>query len=89
MQRVIDNIENYFQQRREGNDTGDKPDLVCPTCWGVSEWDGQFYEVVKDKHLTDSKIYESFISKVVDEHVTKTHQHGDKYVCITCDKEIN
>ncbi len=89
MQRVIDTIKNYFQQKQEGNESVSTPELVCPTCWGVSEWDGKYYEVVKDKHLTSSKIYQSFISKVVDVHVKKTHQHGDKYICITCDKQIN
>ncbi|MGB0424174.1 MAG: hypothetical protein ACPGED_07625 [Flavobacteriales bacterium] len=89
MKNLVDSIKNYFARKENGENTGSAPEGMCPTCWGHSEYDGQYYDVVKDKHLTkEGKTYESWISKIVDEHVSRTHKHGTVYTCITCDKEI-
>ena len=89
MGTLIENIKSYFDKKERGEETANAPDGMCPTCWGHSEWEGQFYEIKKDKHLIpEKKIYESFISKIVDEHVNTTHTHENKYICTTCDKEI-
>jgi hypothetical protein len=62
---------------------------MCPICWGHSEYDGKYYKILKDKHLTPGNdIYKSFISEIADKHVNSTHKHEDKYICTTCDKEI-
>jgi ribosomal protein L44E len=62
---------------------------MCPICWGHSEYDGKYYKILKDKHLTPGNdIYKSFISEIADKHVKSTHKHEDKYICTTCDKEI-
>jgi len=59
----------------------------CPVCWGHSEWEGQHYEVIRDKHLDYNKAkYESFISKVAKIYIKTTHRFEDKYLCTTCDK---
>jgi len=89
MSKIIENIKSYFSEKEKGERTGLAPEGVCPVCWGVDEWDGQYYEVIKDKHLKPgNEIYESFISKIVDKHVISTHKHSNKYICTTCDKEI-
>ena len=89
MASIIENIKNYFLQKEKGEPVGNAPVGTCSVCWGHNEWDGQYYEVVRDKHLTPGKdIYENFISKIVDKHVDTTHKHENKYICTTCDKEI-
>ncbi len=89
MSRLIDNIKSYFAKKESNDQTENAPIGMCPICWGHNEWDGQYYEVIKDKHSIPGKdIYESFISKIADEHVNTSHQHEDKYICTTCDKEI-
>ena len=89
MKTIIENIKNYFTQKDKGLPTKNAPDGMCPVCWGYSEWDGHYYEVIKDKHVVPgSKIYENFISKIVDQHIKTTHKHEDQYICTSCDKEI-
>jgi ribosomal protein L44E len=69
--------------------TGNSPEGACPICWGHSEWDGHHYKVIKDKYLTSgNEVYESFISKIADQHTKTTHKNENKYICTTCDKEI-
>ena len=85
---IITAIKNYFSKKWNGESNEQAPEGICPNCWGRQEWDNQFFELKKDPHLTqEGKRYESFISKVVDEHVGALHQNGDRYVCVTCGKE--
>ena len=90
MIKIIKNIKNYFSEKENGENTGlAAPKGMCPICWGIDEWDGHYYEVIKDKHKKNgNEIYESFISKIVDKHVISTHKHNNKYICTTCKKEI-
>ena len=89
MSVIIDNIKEYFLRKQKGESVASSPNAMCPTCWGYNEWDGEFYEVIKDKHLTPGgDRYDSFISKIVDKHIKTTHKHENKYICTSCDKEI-
>ncbi|MBL4706114.1 MAG: hypothetical protein JKY54_16430 [Flavobacteriales bacterium] len=86
---ITNKIKAYFSKKEKGEETGKSPEGTCPICWGHSEWDGQHYELIRDKHLTPgSSTYDSFISKIVDAHVKTTHRHKNRYVCTTCDKVI-
>lgn len=86
---IKQNIQSYFNSLFNKQDAS-TPQGICPTCWGVDEWDGHFYEVIKDKHtIPGSETYASFISKVVDKYVKTTHTHEDRITCLTCDKEIS
>lgn len=89
MKTIIENIKNYFSNLNKSGKTEESPQGTCPVCWGHNEWDGHYYEVIKDKHLTpESTIYENFISKIVDKHINTTHKHENKYICTTCESEI-
>ena len=89
MKELFNKIQAFLIGKEKGKDVGVSPSGTCPVCWGHSEWEGQYYEIVRDKHLTPGdSIYDSFISKIVDKHVKTTHKHENKYICITCDKEI-
>lgn len=86
---LVENIKSYFTKKERG-DAGNAPEGMCPICWGHSEWDGQYYEIKRDNHaVKDGAIYDSFISKIVDEHVRTTHNLKEQYICTTCDKAIN
>lgn len=89
MKELFKKIEAFLIGKEKGEEKGEAPAEMCPICWGHSEWEGQFYEIVRDKHLTPgSKTYDSFISKIVDKHVKTTHKHEIKRICTTCEKEI-
>ena len=89
MKEIAQNIKDYFSKKDRSEESRNAPNGVCPTCWGVDEWDDEYYNVIRDKHLTPGNdIYESFISKIVDKHLNTTHKHENVYVCITCDREI-
>jgi hypothetical protein len=86
---IINKIKAYFSKKEKGETVGASPEGTCPTCWGINEWDGQHYNVIKDSHARPGDaMYDSFISKVVDEHVNTTHNLKNKYICTNCDKEI-
>ena len=83
---IAASIKQYFSKKWKGENTPSTPEHVCPNCWGKQEWDGKFYDLIKDPHLTqEGKRYQSFISKIVDKYVATMHRHGDRYVCSTCD----
>jgi len=89
MKTIITNIKDYFYKKEKDISTETAPKGMCPDCWGREEWDGQFYEIVKDKHLIpNNDKYESFISKIVEKHIETTHIHENKYICTTCNKPI-
>ena len=82
-------IKNYFSKLFKGEEKPKLPEGACPNCWGKQEYEGKFFELKKDRHFTqEGQRYASFTSKIVDEHVDKTHQHGDKYVCTACGNEF-
>ncbi|MBL4707881.1 MAG: hypothetical protein JKY48_05505 [Flavobacteriales bacterium] len=59
----------------------------CPNCWGHNEWDGKYYEALKDRHLKRN-IYKSFISKIVDQYVIRVYKRENKYICKNCDQGV-
>ncbi len=86
---ILENISNYFNHKISGKSEKSNPNGTCPTCWGQSEWDGKFYQIIRDDHAKPGQaIYDSFISEVVNDHVAKTHNLKDKYICTNCNQEI-
>lgn len=82
---IIDSIKRFFSKKRKGEPTEETPQGVCPNCWGKQEYDGEFFEIIRDPHFTEEgQRYTSFIQKVVDNHKDLAHVHGNKYVCDTC-----
>jgi hypothetical protein len=89
MDNLFKKVKAFLIGKEKGEPVGDAPKGMCPICWGHSEWEGQYYEIIRDKHLIPGhEKYDSFISKIVDKHVKTTHKHETKYVCITCEKAI-
>ena len=89
MKTLRDNIISYFSKKEKVDQSSTVPKEMCPTCWGQDEWDGQYFKVIKDRHLIPGDdIYENFISKIADKHVKSTHKHENRYICTTCNKAI-
>jgi len=89
MNTLVENIKDYFSKKEKGEAVDKAPEGMCAVCWGYNEWDGEYYKLVRDRHLTPGKqIYESFISKIVDKHVNTTHKHENVYICTTCNRNI-
>lgn len=82
---TIDSIKNFFTKKAQQEETGIAPEGVCPNCWGKTEWEGEFYTLIKDPHTKPgSERYTNFIKKVADKFDNTAHKHEDKYICQTC-----
>jgi len=63
---------------------------VCPNCWGVQEYDGQYTEFVKDQtkdNVNHNKQgQKAFIQQFIETNVTgiKLKKDGDKHICPMC-----
>ena len=51
MSTIIENIKSYFNKLEIGKKKEEAPVGMCAICWGHSEWDGEYYEIKRDKHL--------------------------------------
>jgi hypothetical protein len=88
---MIEEIKAFFAKKDNGEATGLAPEGICSSCWGYNQWEGEYYKVVKKNIKSNNKnddIYNNFINKVAEKYVQSTRQQGNKYVCLTCDKEI-
>jgi hypothetical protein len=88
---MIEKIKAFFAKKDKGETVAAAPEGMCPNCWGYNEWEGEYYQVVKkdvQSNNNNEDVYNNFINKVVEKHVESTSQQGNKYVCLTCDKEI-
>ncbi len=78
------NIKSYFNKKENNEITGRAPDGVCPNCWGIHEWDGEYYKFIKgQKDNPDKEIYDSFIKKIV-RKLGKVTIVKDSFYCETC-----
>jgi len=87
MNTLLNNIKNFFTKKGNGEQTEQAPIGMCGPCWGRSEWNHHYYEIIKS-NKPSSNIYESFISKIADKHVMNTQKKEDKYICTSCNTEI-
>lgn len=88
---MIEKIKAFFTKKDNGEAVAAAPEGMCPNCWGYNEWEGEYYKVVKKDIKSNDKnedVYNNFINKIAEKHVASTSQQGNKYVCLTCKKEI-
>lgn len=83
---VIENLKSYFTKKENNEITGPAPEGICPNCWAIHEWDGEYYKFIKGQKGNPSKeIYNSFIKDVV-RKLGKITIRKDSYYCETCEK---
>jgi len=81
---VIENIKSYFNKKENNKTTGHAPEGVCPNCWGLHEWDGEYYKFIKgQKENPSEETYDSFIKRVV-RRLGKVRIEKNSYYCETC-----
>lgn len=84
MKNLRENIKNYFAKNQP---TQEAPIGMCPICWGHSEWDGEYNEK-KEYFNANGEIYNTFINKIVDKHISITKTQDNKSTCTACDKAL-
>lgn len=63
---------------------------VCPNCWGMQDYDNQFFELLEDQtksNINHDKAHKkAFVQQFVEKHVTGIHlkKEGDKLQCPKC-----
>ena len=80
--------------RGKSNNTVDNETLmdagVCPNCWGLQQYDGQFQQFVADQTKAninhDKTQQKAFVQQFVETHVTGIHlkREGDFLHCPKC-----
>ena len=82
---ILENVKTFFVKKQTGNSIDVATKKACPNCWGVQEWDGQFYKKIK---ANNRKSVDSFIQKVVSK-LDKITLKTDTFKCITCTQEAS
>ncbi|MFT5827362.1 MAG: hypothetical protein ACI9AB_000308 [Urechidicola sp.] len=86
---LLDKINAYFTKKSKEEETGPAPEGMCPNCWGYTEWDGNYYTEIKDRHiLPNTSEFNSFVKNIADKVDSEVHRHGTKYVCESCKTEF-
>ncbi|MDN5205598.1 hypothetical protein QQ008_29710 [Fulvivirgaceae bacterium BMA10] len=84
---IVESVKNYFNKNESSETTDQSPEGVCPNCWGIQEWDGQFYKLMKEKGIRQGSAgYNSFIQEFVTKYIDgiSYKKSEDSYICETC-----
>jgi len=75
-----------FLTKKEAQQTA--PEGVCPNCWGRQEYEGQFFEAMKNEGVDVNNVSEKkgWVQDYADKHLAgiQLHQEGDGFVCAKC-----
>jgi len=75
-----------FLTKKETQQT--TPEGFCPNCWGRQEYEGQFFEAMKNEGIDVNNVSEKkgWVQDYADKHLAGIHLHqeGDGYVCSKC-----
>ena len=82
---VIQSIINFLSKKEENQKA---PEGFCPNCWGRQEYEGQFFETMKNEGIDVNNVSDKkgWIQDYADKHLTgiQLHQEGDGLVCSKC-----
>lgn len=77
-----------FLKDHKGDSGGESPEGVCPNCWGTQEYEGKFYEAVRnwDADVKTRNIDAGWIRDYVNKHLVKISlkPHKEGQVCEHC-----
>ena len=75
-----------FVTKKEAKQTA--PEGFCPNCWGRQEYEGQFFEAMKNEGINVNNVSEKvgWVQDYADKHLAgiELHPEGDGYVCSKC-----
>ncbi len=64
------------------------PEGLCPNCWGRQEYEGQFFEAMKNEGIDVNNVSEKvgWVQDYADKHLAgiELHEEGDQLVCSKC-----
>ncbi len=82
---VIQSILSFLS-KKEANQKA--PEGFCPNCWGRQEYEGQFFETMKNEGIDANNVSDKkgWIQDYADKHLTgiQLHQKGNGLVCSKC-----
>lgn len=70
MATFIESLKRYFFPE-PGTSAPDRPDGVCPNCWGHQQYDGEIRDAIRDQRVAvqNGQAQDAFIKDFVVKHV--------------------
>ena len=88
---IVENLINFFKQPASET-VGKAPEGVCPTCWGIQEYDGEVRELYKDKQIdvNNHEANHNFIKEIVVARIDgiKLVKGTSGFVCPNCKRKV-
>lgn len=82
---VIKSIINFFT-KKEANQKA--PESFCPNCWGRQEYEGDFFDAMKNEGINVNNVSEKvgWVQDYADKHLSaiQLHQEADGLICSKC-----
>jgi len=82
---VFQSIVSFLTKKEA---TPQAPEGFCPNCWGRQEYEGQFFEAMKNEGIDVNNVSEKvgWIQDYTDKHLAgiQLHGEGDGLVCSKC-----
>ena len=89
---IVENLISFFKQPASET-AGKAPEGVCPTCWGIQEYDGEVRELYKDKQIdvNNHEANHNFIKEIVVARIDgiKLVKGTSGFVCPNCKRTVS
>ncbi|NER09015.1 hypothetical protein SAMN06265375_1011504 [Muriicola jejuensis] len=85
--KLEESLKNFLVKHKHGSH-GESPEGLCPNCWGTQEYEGKFYEAVRnwDADVKTKDIDAGWIRDYVKKHLfpISLKQQEEGKVCENC-----
>ena len=87
MPNMLESLLNFLKKKPSpGN--GETPDGLCPNCWGQQQYEGKFFEAIRnyDVDINAKNPHTGWVKEYSDKHLTRIalKKQGDQMVCPSC-----
>ena len=87
MSSLVESLLNYLKKKPSPGD-GSIPQGICPNCWGQQEYEGKFFEAVRNYHvdINEKDPTAGWVKEYAEKNligIQLEHQH-DQVVCPKC-----
>ena len=83
---IANNIISFLTSPK--SESKSAPEGICPNCWGRAEYNGKFYEAMKNENINinDTDVRVGWIQQYANEHLSAIELHSSKEgtVCQKC-----